>query len=524
MKRRSFVATRAEILTVVCAIGALFAIDYSYARGVRATRVDAERASANGESPGADGGSADLSVHYISRLPRRPKSVVEYDPPAYNGHLSAESAAMAPWPTPGETVRFVAHVENQGTGPSRPVVFRWLVDGDERGRDTIPALLAGEAFETTLPWVWQDEIHTVRFELDHTDPHPENDALWQWTNAIMFTVYAWPGFESWMAEHANAIGTYSAMDWIQFEANEMNRLFVNSTSELAPDGVLLRIAIDRIVRVSEATPYVGGHEPPETCPTEVCWSFGGPDQGLLPWLEEVNRGRDVFTMHEWGYALGLIELTEMDVHDVEVLVTDDGTPVAGTDLLPRIEFDVLRYNGVSNDLMSGATPYALAPYHAWALNTDASWERRGLPLRRGWMGRYLSYVPETNVVRLTRGGAPLAGADIEVFHQEDGFIPDVVKFEGSTDRAGRFVFPSATTLEYAEQQGRHEPIALVSPFSTVFSVHPNVFGTNGVLLMRITAPDGERSYRFLDVTQFNLEYARGHTEVGTYEVDVGAKP
>ena len=69
--------------------------------------------------------------------------------------------------------------------------------------------------------------------------------------------------------------------------------------------------------------------------------------------------------------------------------------------------------------------------------------------------------------------------------------------------------------------GRSQPIAVENPFSTVFSPKPNVVGTNGALVIRVTkSGEGVRAYRFLDVPQFNLEFARGRA-LGVYPIEVG---
>jgi len=627
---------------------------------------------------------SDLSVQYISRLPRFPLSEVIYTPSGYNPHLSPASAAAKQWPDPGDTVTFVAHVANQGAAATPPVRYRFLIDGSSAGGGTLAALNPGGAADASLDWAWQDGDHTVRFELvgcpAFSDPHPANDAREQRTNAIMLTTYTWPGFEAWMSSHDNAVSTRSAADWIQYEADEMNRLFSISKSPLAPEGVRLRIAIDRVVPVPEQTPYGGGHVPPEACPTDGCWSFGGPNQGLGAWLNDVNGQRDQVTMHEWAHQIGLMDLYQMDIQDWKVLVTEgakvrmssnssagpdieklfdgvltspiatyesrpvwfalvfaqpvelsrvrmwfdgyvhqwqlfsadmleeavtlaspaiartgkitttgntswgeatfapasakvwlmyverlDGdrmthvnewelygpcsTPaaaeglrtsvpprsckidvlglaranlVAGTPAMPLLVFDVIRYNsiGINQDLMCGGIPYLLSPYHAWALNTDADWMGRGLPLRRGWFGRYLFYIPGRNTVVVRRNGTSIAQAQVDVFQLQDGRIPDVVKFTGTTDGDGNFVFPAKTTLDYAQAYGLSAPLDVANPFSTVYSDLPNVVGTNGVLLLRITDPCGDRAYRFLDLPQFGLEYARGHLDDGTYPVDL----
>ena len=617
---------------------------------------------------------SDLSVHYLGHEPRFPLTIIDYDPPGYNPRLSAAAEAQPKWPDPGDSVTYTAHVENQGSAPVPATGFRWLIDGAPAAQGELPPLAPGEAADPVLPWTWQDGSHLVRFELASDacpivdDGHVVNNSREQRTNAVLFTIYTWPGFEDWMATHDNPLGTRSGADWIQYQADEMNRLFELSRSDIAPDGVLLRIAVDRIVRVPEETPYHGGHAPPEPCPTDSCWAFGGPNQhpDLPGWLEAVDGERDNITLHEWGHQIGLLDIYRMDVQIDEMLIIDgvpeavtrsdssagdsigqlfDGvldqtiatyesrpvwfavefstprrldrvrmrfdsyvhqwqvvsahsleaaiaavppavvhTPwvltentdfgaaefapaearvwlvrverldgdqithvnewelydgdqridvnalaaprlVAGTPLMPVVEGDVLRYNSTyPNELMGGGIPFVLSPFHQWALNLYTDWEGRGLPLRRGWFGQYIFHVPSDNAVIVRRNGAPLAGASVEVFQQQDSVVLDLVKYAGTTDASGRFEFPKQTTLGYAQAYGLTEPLATPSPFSTVYSEHPDVGGNNSVLVLRITDTNGERAYRFLDIIPFNLAYADGNVESGSYMIDVGALP
>jgi hypothetical protein len=127
-------------------------------------------------------------------------------------------------------------------------------------------------------------------------------------------------------------------------------------------------------------------------------------------------------------------------------------------------------------------------------------------------------------VSFTRFGAPVANATVEVFQQQDGIVPDVAKYVGKTETQGRFVFPEQTTLEYASTFGLTTPLVTANPFSTIYSAKPNVLGTNGVLLFRVTEPVGVSSYTWLDVPQFNLEYARGHRNEGHYTIEVASSP
>lgn len=622
-------------------------------------------AGSGGTPPGVCALASDLSVHYLTHEPRFPLTPIDYDPPGYNPRLSAAAEAQRKWPEPGEIVTYTAHVANQGRARVPSVGYRFSVDGVETSRGALPPLGPGDSAEPEMPWVFQDGPHVVRFELTSDecpvfdDGHVFNNAREQYTNAVLFTIYTSPLFEGWMGAHLNAVGTRSGADWIQFEADEMNRLFESSRSELAPEGVRLRIGIDRIVRLD------GQVFPTEPCPTDSCWTFSGEAPVLLEWLEGVDGQRDPVTMHEWGHQIGLLDVYQMDVPDFEVFITEgpaeattfsnssagdrierlfdgslvgtiatyeprpvwfaiefktprrldrmrlgfDGywhrwqvvssdtlesavartspavvrTPplltggmtfgevrfpaaeakvwvvhverldgdrathvdewelfdgetqldvpalsrsarVAGTESMPIVSADIVHFNSTfPNDLMGGGIPYELSPYHQWALNLYTTWEGRDVPLRRGWFGQYIALIPENNSLLIHRSGVPLAGARVEVFQQQDGVVPDLVKYTGTTDAEGRFDFPKQTTAEYAASYGLSAPLDTPSPFSTVFSRDPNVVGLNGVLVLRITDQNGARAYRFMDAIQFNLEYAHGNVEHAFYSVDVAAE-
>jgi chitodextrinase len=613
---------------------------------------------------------SDLSVQYISRTPRFAQLKINYSPDGYNPTIAPESAGKQ-WPDVGETTTFTARVRNLGAAATPTVGYRWLIDGSVRAEGQVPALAANATADVSMTWPWQDNDHTVRLQLYSlkcaglNDGHAVNDAREQRTNALLLTAYVWENFADWMAGRDNTVGTRSAEDWIQYHADQMNGLFTSHTSNLAPQGVKLRLAVDRVIRVPSNTTDPGGTHTPEACPTDGCWGFGGPDPNQwIGWMSGVVNGRDDALLHEWGHQLGLIDLYLFDVQNYDVRINDgepgarsfssssakdnldrlfqagntvdqgliptyEGRPVwfaltfpeartlsrmrmrfspfmnhhwqvysadslepavakvppavartpvvetlggefaevsfpaasakvwlvhveridsdkmthvsgwqlfngtsqvdvlglltsarvAGTPLMPIIaNGDTIRWNSVGNELMN-VIAFNFSPYHARALNLDADWMNRGLPLRRGYFGKYLFEIPGQNALIVKQAGQPLSGAKVEVFQLQDNVIPDVVKFVGTTDATGRFQFPSQTTTEYAERFDRSEPITVQNPFSTVFSSNPHVVGTNGVLAIRVTHSNGLRAYRFLDLAQFNLVVAQGQQE-GVFTFDL----
>lgn len=193
--------------------------------------------------------------------------------------------------------------------------------------------------------------------------------------------------------------------------------------------------------------------------------------------------------------------------------------VAGTPAMPLIAFDVVHYNSVGGDLMSGAD-FNLDEYHVGALNWDAEMDGRGLPRRRGYYGLYTQAIPAENTLTITRNNQPVVGAPVAAYQFQDSLIPNVAKYAGVTDAHGQWSFPHVTTAEYAmELFGEPEPITTANPFSTIYSEFPHVVGTNGVIVIRVFT-EGAFHYRFMDLPQFNMEHARGHQDHGFYELDV----
>jgi hypothetical protein len=225
----------------------------------------------------------------------------------------------------------------------------------------------------------------------------------------------------------------------------------------------------------------------------------------------------VWLVNEW-------ELYDQEMK-LDVPALTRSARVAGTALMPRVAADIVRFNSTYPDeLMGGGIPFVLSPFHQWALNLYTDWEGRGLPLRRGWFGQYIFNVPAENSLSIRRNGAPLAGATVEVFQLQDNVVHDLVKYVGTTGANGRFDFPQQTTQKYAEFYGLSAPLETPSPFSTIYSDDLHVLGTNGVLVLRITDTGGNRAYRFIDVMEFNLAYARGNVQQASYVIDVGAAP
>ena len=261
-------------------------------------------------------------------------------------------------------------------------------------------------------------------------------------------------------------------------------------------------------QTSDATLVVGPVETTGTEPSEEI--FAGI--AARAWAFHVTRsdGDQMTQVAEWS-------LRE-ETGPVDVLALLLSAQVAGSEWMPLIVGDLVHLNSVPADLMSGAG-FSLDPYHAWALDRESDWQGRGLPGRRGGSGTYLAEIPNENALVILRDGAPAEGSQVEVFRRLDNHFDDVVKYEGVTDVAGVWEFPSQTTASWGIFVGEAGPLPTLNPFSTPSSDGPNLSGSNGVLLVRVTHGDGATVYRFLDLPMWNLLVA-AEDVVGSLELDM----
>ena len=211
-----------------------------------------------------------------------------------------------------------------------------------------------------------------------------------------------------------------------------------------------------------------------------------------------------------GHARYLIDNYGFDVgntpdHD-QVQILEDGQPVAGSPLMPILQWGQSLYYNENGGVMTG--PYSgWSPYEAAALNLIAG-DRAvcgnfNAPCN---IGSFLDDLPQNNHVQFVdETGQMLAGADVRVFQATPGpgwygkefdTVPDL---QFTTDAEGYAHMPQ-------------------NPFSDGEIVHG--FGhTNGVIVLRVE--HGDRLwYRFMEVTDFNLQYWQGNTEDGDYTLEM----
>ena len=223
----------------------------------------------------------DLSVQYISRLPRFPGMKVTYtdldDPILGKGPTSPviENEGAQGWPRPGEQVEFIAVVRNVGSLPVDGFDWHWLYDGREirSGRRAEP-LAADEALEFRISRPWEDGPHAVAFEVDRDrlveEISEENNWVVDRTDALSFAFFVEQSVAEYFQTVRSGLGSYSFEDWAQFQVRQMNKEFRDTIYPGCPDGIVERVRLDRVYRIPDGWGSKGGmHTPNVAVPVDV---------------------------------------------------------------------------------------------------------------------------------------------------------------------------------------------------------------------------------------------------------------
>lgn len=429
----------------------------------------------------------DLDVTYISREPRY------------------EWSASKKWPHPGETVTFTAHIINKGSLASGPFAFQWRIDDQFVAAGQVDNLASQAETMHTLNWVWETGRHYVSFEVDPDNQIAEaaetNNLIRDPTDALTIAFWVEEGVYNEFNNIQNGAGTYSWEDWAQHILAKMNWMFEKSAYPLAPAGAPTRVRLDLITIVPNGTLFYQGpdHAPNDEiydgrwgfsmeeyhncqcCPTAVCYD--------MPW----------WVIHElMHYLYNRIDLYTFTVEGGDVKVRDDSDNlIAGTPLLPYINWDVVYYASRNWDLMNNAGEETLfSDYTIYSLNKDWPMGQRIHPGGDDWEYYFKELPAETKIRVLNNNDQPLANVQVSLYQAVAGDgtsgpysqnfdnIPDIT---GITDSEGLFSLGS-------------------QPFGNL-----EQYGTpQGVALIKLHHPiSGQSRYVWLELTDLNLASWRG---------------
>jgi hypothetical protein len=176
--------------------------------------------------------------------------------------------------------------------------------------------------------------------------------------------------------------------------------------------------------------------------------------------------------------------------------------------MPFLAWGEVLYYNQSGGVMSGPYGFHWSPYEAAALNLIAGQRACcGNYNSPSNIGVFLQDLPQSNHLRIVdRFGEPRTGADVRVYRA----VGDSGSWYGKTIDNTPDLYFTADGDGYI-----HMPR---NPFSDGGIEH--TYGiANGVAVLRIEH-DGQIWYRFLEVTDFNMEYWRGNTQDAYYEMAV----
>lgn len=465
----------------------------------------------------------DLSVRFIERLPRYPGTRVIYrqiDEPDGNKGDGLPVRMAEPgrqgWPRSGEEVTFIAHVRNAGPRPTPRYDWHWLVDGRQvEGPDGCgwsPPLGPGEERTYQIRWRWKAGRHFVAFEVNRDRKFAEishkNNAVVDPTDALSFHFFVQPGLYQWFANVKSGLGSYSWDDWAQFQVREMNRTFRDEIHPATPNGIEIRVRLDRITMLPEDFADPGGmHVPDGLTNVESGWDgLWGFTDG---YLKKNEQGKNVYEqlqhwitgvewslLHELGHQLG-----QPDYYLLPV-VKERNEALPGVAYWPPNWFqDQMMFSGNhAHDANIGRGEGVWdSGYRFWGEHAARAFNRDG-NLRRGFFGTFLVDLPAASrFVFLDESNQPLPHAAVSLYTAISREYGNA-RFGARPDHTGR-----------TDQEGTWRLAR--SPWRVVLN-----WTSNGALQFVLTLPDGARRVGFLNITDFNLAYWRGERREATLYV------
>jgi hypothetical protein len=464
----------------------------------------------------------DLSVAYIERLPRYPGTKVEYPtidegPSGNKGDglpVKVANAKHQKWPRAGQVVTFIAHVRNAGSVASPRFDWHWIIDGKDVAGDVGSGweepLTPNSEKTYTLTWPWKEGRHFVAFEVNRDRKFAEithkNNAVVDATDALSFHFFVGSRVAEWFKGVKNGLDSYSWEDWAQLQVREMNREFRDEIHPATPDGITMRVRLDRVTVLAEEYTDPGGTHAPEdnvTGGSDGVWGFTNEllkknDQGNN--FYEANPqwllGPEWPLHHELGHQLG-----QPDYYLLPVTGARNGALPGVTYSPPGWFQDQMMFSGNhahDNNIGKGHGTWD-AGYRFWGEHVARAFNR-DQRVRRGFFGTFLADVPAVNrFVILDEQNRPIIGAQVELYVSISREYGNA-RFDAKPDFTGATGPDGSWTLDR-------------SPWRVVLN-----WTSNGAVQVVVTPKERPKRLGFLNITDFNLAYWRGHAKEATYHV------
>jgi CARDB protein len=203
-------------------------------------------------------GRPDWDIIYIERLPHERLPHERLPHSDYDGSTAEPKA--------GDSVYWVAHIKNYGTGESGPVVVEWRMDGKAIRSGRLPKLERFCQTEVILTTEWDGKRHELELVVDPQNEVAEtsegNNRLKIYTDALSVGFWVEESTYRYFLrnQHRLGIGSNSWEDWAQRQIEFWNR-WMEKTAwlGLSPHSGGARWRLDRIIVVGDRVlPLAGG--------------------------------------------------------------------------------------------------------------------------------------------------------------------------------------------------------------------------------------------------------------------------
>jgi len=477
--------------------------------------------AACGDSLSDPGGESDpdpveITLQYIQRLPAM-DYVWDADDPTTEG-----------WPEVGETVTWRMHLRNW-SGESQTVSYLWRLDGSvaAQGEVTLPPSGTGTVDRTQT---WTFDRHRLEFELDPANEILEesegNNSLLVHTDALSIGFYVEQSLYDFFRENQhklNGVPSTSWEDWAHRHIRRMNRIFEEAVYPDTPHGVLDRVRLNEIHVVPDGSLPSTNHPNDQDRSVDLVYGFTANQTSWCSDLSTPDETNYCYLnptlVHELGHARYLVDTYAQSVsHDPQagmiIDISEGGEPVVGSPYMPVLAVsngtrEIVHWaeqEGLMNDDYSVVDPYSAA-----ALNLIAGHRAtRGNFNDPENLGEFMNDLPEENRIALTdQSSLPLAGASVEVYRSPVFSDPEGQRLWKQFDDT-----PDLT----AEADDQGAVLVGRNPFGGTDSIDRWNW-SNTVIILRVEH-DGRIGYAFLESLPFNMEYWRGHTALGEYDLQV----
>ncbi|MEO0073953.1 MAG: LamG-like jellyroll fold domain-containing protein [candidate division WOR-3 bacterium] len=448
----------------------------------------------------------DLDVTYISRTPLYNSYQVWYTADG-KPYLRPGTENDRRWPATGETVTFTAHILNKGTVPSGSFAFKWFIDGQEVHAGMRVSLAPGQEATESYQWAWAHPLdgerllgsHTVRFTVDPAnaiaETYESNNSLEDRTDALSLVLAVTPELYAALETPVDPKWPFSAEDWLQKQITAMNAAFARSVYPSAPNGIIERVRLDKILVTST--------NPPTDLTVDGGFYMSGDDRYGNAYYDPATDVSGAL-IHELSHQLGII-----DTYNI-------GFPLEAPQVVDRQGLPVQMQTNLSvPGLMTnpGIRPPIYDEHTTLGVNSNKGY-------RRGYYGEYLYDVPEHVQFRvLDNAGQPAAGVSIKLYQSASeprmygslhGTVDNIAEIVGTTDAAGLVELTNRPVGAGVTTHTGH--VLRNNPFGVV-----DVVGGNDEFIIEVNKGD-HQEYGWIDITAFNLAAWRESRQNATLDL------